>query len=548
MMKWGWLIFVLLLLWTNTSLCQSLTHLEFPTEDELLEALEQQEISYNQYLQLRELAGQRLDSTNLHLLDQIPNLSFFRRFDSSAVSSEETEQATPFMSDRERSVVRTKRIGGSIEYRYLQELEEEGAAWYRTQADFRFDEFRLAARIQRERSGRERLASRRLSYLPTNSAIKEISLGNLSRRLGLGTAFGYRGKVLDIPEGLSGDAVLHPDYNGINGVYSRIVTTNWEVQALASSQRGEHYRLATGAASVGRKLGKHQSTVILAGDRITKRSTSSNFDLGKFALNHRYSYKRGYVETEMGGVTGGNLRAHAAVLEGRHKLSAIRLRYAAWSYGREFVDLSAGSKAGEMRQSTTLDGIGLELSSRRTGQDGVMLRSLAEITDKAQLRSSVLYYDNDVNSPETQLSTGIDYAFSDQLSIDLSYLGGSEDARQLADNPGLPENLYKLELRFRTGRLRLRSYIAYNDNDDQRDNWSWLAVSTVKFLNGSRLKLWTRVKGMKQNDRRYRYIFVESIQPLTETLTFEAKLSYSYSSERTDKSSTWITLGLGAQL
>lgn len=548
MFKWGWLTVVFVLIGMAIAPGQSLTHLEFPSEDELQEALELQEINYDQYLQLRELAGQQLDSTNLHLLDQIPNLSFFRRFDTTAVSSEERDQAEIFRTTSKKPALSRYRLSGAVHYQYLQEAEEDGASWYRTRVDLHYDQFSLLGRIQRERSGRERLVERTVTYRPSSGPVREIALGNLSRRLGLGTAYGYHGRVVDIPEGLTGDALLYPSYSGINGGYVSLSFSKWESEALVSSHRGDDFQLSSAAARLGRTFGHHLLSLIIAADRIRNRESSAEITIAKAAANDRYRYSDGYIEMELTGLSGDDLSSYAAVVEGSHRKAAIQFRYAAWSYGRQFADLSSGSKSGSMSQSVKLEEINLDLSSRRTGQDGILLRTLADLADRVQLRFSLLYYDNDSHNPAAQLSTGLEYLPGEKLSLDLSYLGDTKDARLLADNPGLPENLYKLEIRFGTGRLTLRSYIAYNDNDGQKDEWSALAVSTFRFENGHRLRLWCRIKGFESTDRRYRYFFVESLQPLSEYLTFETKLSYSYSSSRTDKGSPWVTIGLNAAL
>ena len=68
----------------------------FPSEDELYQALLTGELSYRQYLILQEISQHGLDSSNIHLLDQIPNLSFFGIDTLSLRTSLEDEQQTPF--------------------------------------------------------------------------------------------------------------------------------------------------------------------------------------------------------------------------------------------------------------------------------------------------------------------------------------------------------------------------------------------------------------------------------------------------------------------
>ena len=74
---------------------QELSTEVFPSEDELLEALHLGDISYDQYVLLREVARLGIDSASAHLLDEITNLSSFRR-DRYSVRGLEQEQRRPF--------------------------------------------------------------------------------------------------------------------------------------------------------------------------------------------------------------------------------------------------------------------------------------------------------------------------------------------------------------------------------------------------------------------------------------------------------------------
>ncbi|TET93657.1 MAG: hypothetical protein E3J26_05955, partial [Candidatus Zixiibacteriota bacterium] len=212
-------VIVLSLLSVSLSFSQEPSTSVYPSEDELLEALRLGEIDSSQYLILQEIIVHGIDSTNVHLLDEIPNLSFFLTDPKLLITSLEKEQKAGFF----KPAPRTGRPTGTFGYKYYQELEQEGRAQYRSSGRFRFnDHFEAAYKLHREYTGRERFVSRRLVYKNRQGRLKELVLGNFSRRLGAGTIFGYRGKLLEFSDRIDEESFLFPDYGGYNGLYTRV--------------------------------------------------------------------------------------------------------------------------------------------------------------------------------------------------------------------------------------------------------------------------------------------------------------------------------------
>ena len=79
-MKTAVCIFVsaLLCLLANLTLGRSIGSDIYPTEDELYEAYLIGQIDYQTYLNLREIFNSGIDSTDLYLIEEIPNIDFFQ--------------------------------------------------------------------------------------------------------------------------------------------------------------------------------------------------------------------------------------------------------------------------------------------------------------------------------------------------------------------------------------------------------------------------------------------------------------------------------------
>jgi hypothetical protein len=112
---------------TSAAVSQELSTEVYPSEDELYLALAAGEIDYHQFLILREVIRTGIDATNRHLLDEVPNLSYFHGDTISLSTNLQREQADGF-DPRVRADVGTH---GECRYRYYRYLEEASESQYR---------------------------------------------------------------------------------------------------------------------------------------------------------------------------------------------------------------------------------------------------------------------------------------------------------------------------------------------------------------------------------------------------------------------------------
>ncbi|RME27917.1 MAG: hypothetical protein D6800_04485, partial [Candidatus Zixiibacteriota bacterium] len=371
----------------------------FPSEDELLQALELGEISFREFILLQELATVGLDSTQLYLLDDIPNLVYLRER-LKPVSPLQLEQAQGFLS-------RLRPEHGTVRWRFSQELEDNntGRSRYRVDAQLRPAEYWQSDwRVHREFSGRERWIRRAVTYRRNDRVLRQVTLGSYITRFGLGTVVGYRGKLLNFSDQLDGESFLFPDYGGFNGVYARMQGRNVNSELMFSYTRDStHELMSSGAITELHRLTWHPG-LIVAVNRLRNRRTAVKAHDVKIAAHGRGRYAYGYTEAEFTFQTGDLGGAMAAVVEGRHDLGEAGVAYAFWAYGNRFADLMSGSKATPISRTVDIPAVGFAFSSRRAGQKGLFIRTSVQPAKRTELVGSFLYGGFDRNDNRIQVS------------------------------------------------------------------------------------------------------------------------------------------------
>lgn len=533
-------VIVLSLLSVSLSFSQEPSTSVYPSEDELLEALRLGEIDYSQYLILQEIIVHGIDSTNIHLLDEIPNLSFFLTGPKSLVTSLEKEQKAGFF----KPAPRTGRPAGTFGYKYYQELEQEGRAQYRSSGRFRLnDHFEAAFKLHREYTGLERFVRRRLIYKNRQGRLKELVLGNISRRLGAGTIFGYRGKLLGFSGQLDGESFLFPDYGGYNGLYTRVKFNHVETEALTSINRdGDHTLISAGGMVSLTKLPLRPG-VIIGVSRLKNRKTGERLEDVKYGLFSRYHYGDSYLSFELCGQTGEQASWGGFVTEGRHRFRGAEVRYAGWVYADAYIDLSGGSKTGNLYHVATLDAVDFSYSEKRSGQEGGMLKSIVLLAGDFEMINSILYAGRNRDTANVEFLSGLVRRSSRGCEIRLDYLNKMKKREHNEFDQWM-----RLETRIRTGNLSARSYIAYNTKSSRDDYVSLFVNLKYRSPKVGLIEMWSNLARFDLRDAviDYWYAYIKSEQQLFMDVTAAMKLSHSYS--RSGKHRTVILLELRAAI
>jgi hypothetical protein len=538
---------LLLLLAAVSTRGQELSTDVFPSEDELREALRLGEISYEQYLRLLEVTGEGVDSTNLYLLDEIPNLLYFRGRAADLMSGLETAQRQSLVEDTTTTVANAHSITGRIKHRHLQRMERDETSSYRTDIDVRSRRgWRTRLQVERSLGGAERFTRRSVEYRTSHGAVRQVTLGNYTARPGLGLLFGYRGKLLDFDDRVESESFLYPDYGGYNGLYMHAETSPLAVEALISVNRDTCFAIQTvGLAAVWERH-PLTPTVLVGVNRLTNRAADRSVDLPAAGLNLRHRYGASYVEGELGLQQAPGGAVWSGVFEGRHRLPDAEISYAGWAYGDRFLDLSAGSKAGNLSRTIEVEDLGFRFSNRRAGQEGGLLRTAIDLGHSWRFSNSLLYAGYNRDHSNTQFGAELGWNASDGLDLEAGYLGTWRDRPNLSQPD--EKDQWRLESRFSSGRLSLRSYIGYSRRSDDYSYGSLLVTGRWASRQETMIEFWSNIGRVNSEGIQYWYAFARLQHQLWPQVESSVKLTHTYNRTSDNRSMVQLILEVSASI
>lgn len=441
---------------------QDLSTSVFPSEDELYEAYALGELDYQQLVRLLEIACHQVDESNAHLLDEIPNLSYFGMARDTSGTQLETRQAEAFVQEP-RLPQRANPTRLNYRHRYNQTANGEERSWYRSVVRIDYGtELSADLKIRRELSGNERIVGRGLTLRPNSGLLRELRLGNFSRRLGLGTIVGYRGKVLDRATSIDTETFLFPDYGGQNGLYGRLQFNRLDLQSLVSVERDRSYRITSSAVMVSIDGKKLRPGLIVSHNSVLNRVTAQRISLTKVGVIGEYRYDGGFSNVELSTQVGYHDSPAAIVSEGRHRWRGATVRYAFWAYDSDNVDLSGGSKTGGLRRTVTLEETELEFTSRRSGQRGGLLKTSIPLGKDWRLNSGFLWASLNTDTAEVQWLPALSYKPGSDVTVTVDQLY----KRKWRQGTGLDNDTLLSKTRLETvverGNWRTRSFVIWN--------------------------------------------------------------------------------------
>ncbi len=548
MVRTGWRIFGLLLILAGATVFgQEFSQEVYPSEDELWEALREGIITYEQYEVLRDIIEQGVDSTNRHLLDQIPNLIYLMESDTALGNSLESEQSSGFRNvahDRSKPEL----ISGRIAYRYSMLMDEDHKSWYQGRANLSaLDNWRASCRISRERSGKERLTARSLGYSDRSGPVRRVEIGTFTTRLGLGLLFGHRGRVLEASSGLGGESWLYPNYGGYNGVTAELRTGNLSIRPLVSSVRDSTHRLTAGGVEVRSIVGNFRPGLILGGVTLKNRRSGNRIDLPAASIVLEDSYSSGSIVTEIGRQWSTGTSVGSMIAEGKHRFESAELRYAVWHYGDEFADLTSGSKSGALYQADTLESVDFEYRSRRSGQAGAVLRTAIPLSKSMTFSNALLHASTSRADTRREFSSDLAYKVSSDYTLKLSYLG-NWCHQALSDPADWSNHQFRMEGLYDCDRIRARCYIGYRVDSRSDDGAALFLSARYRSPDGTAYEVWSNFSKIDLDALDAWYVYGRGSWRLSEELSCGVKMSHSYSRVSAIRHSTQVSLELTADL
>jgi len=514
-----------------------------PPEEELWEAYLVGEIDYHQFEILREAASEEVDSTNAHLLDEIPNLAFFLPL--------RTEQP-----DAQASVMAVdpvaRRPVGRLRYTYFNTIEESKIDHYRVSMSLQpIERFQFDLQVERSRSGRERFIRRTLRYHSNSGIVRELIAGSFTTRLGLGTIWGYRGMLLDYSELDRTETILFPYYGGFNGL--KLVTAKGATSAtmLTSVSRNESFSVVSSGGMLEMKAASLRAGLLFGWIRLVNRDNGRYLTILKGGLFTRHRYRNGFVSAE-GSIQkdNGNPIPAAMVCEGSHRLPLASIRYAAWAYSDELVDLTSGSKAVNISIRDSLSDVDFGYRVKRPGQEGVTLRTVTELHTSLRLNTSVSYAGRDRDHGDFQLESGLSSKLGEECTGEIIYLTRRRHRTESSEPTEQIRHTIRLQSRINTGNLYARAYIGHNASSAEDDFASAFVNLRYQLRVMGSIELWSNIGKLNlvTGRIRYWYNYLRFEQELWGGLILATKFATAYSYGTSSRYTTTASLQLEATL
>jgi hypothetical protein len=510
------------------------------SEDELLDALINGEIDYDVYLTLIDLLLNGVDSTQLFMFDFIPGAPAPRS--SSQRSVLEREQLRAFVGGGQRS----GKGRGSVGYRYGQELEEDGRGRYRAAS-----RYAITPRVEgvlnlgREYSGRERVLTRSLSFrFDSSGVVRKLTLGSFRERFGLGTAIGYRGKLLDFSSQLNGESWLFPDWGGFNGLRIESARSRFSSTVMASFNRDFSHSLTTIAASGKLGFGTVTPTGILAVHRLANRGSGRHVSIYHAAVNLIGDYDHGSYAVEICGQTGLQ-KAASAVVEADLDWGRTEIMFSGWSYGRGFLDLASGSRAASLSQTQEIGPVDFRFSSKRAGQLGTLVKARYHAGAMTTLLFDGILAARGSDTATTQCLVVAERQISDRHAVRCDFMYKSNV------RAGSPEKLRRrgrVEWQWQRPDCRVRSALGFTNETSSGEYWSLLVSVTRTVGQDDRWQIWSNWRRMTHGRIDYWYGYISFMQPFHERISGGVKFADAYSRASVNHHAPALTLELAVLL
>jgi hypothetical protein len=497
----------------------------YPSGEELFEAFLDGDIDYQTYIILIEILENGIDSTEIYLLEEIPNVSYFLQTYVEEYSRLKKEQAESYLIPTE--TVDKERKTGFLRTRTYRELDREGRS-----GDYLYLKSRLNQtwsadlHLNRDSVSHRECSKRALIYKGQKGPVRRMTLGNFTARFGLGLTIGYRGRLLGENGESFEETLAFPDYGGFNGLYIEGGRRQDALRALLHFDRDRDFSFGAGALSFVRRYRNFKWEAIALGSILKNRNSAAkrkHYQLSGFL---EYSREKFVVAAEAAFPRGASSSVPALVFETKFKDDRLDLKFSGWHYDEDFISLTGGARAGELYQTVTIDTVDFDFRDRRTNQDGVLLNSRVGFGGGVLYEFDISLYGEDSFRNSAKLLTTLEIPVGGYSVMGISFRNSRKKDFVEVRN----ENEYRLEYRFRKDALFLRSYLGYTDDKYGREYISCFARMRTDINGFGRVEVWLNPDRFDYVDGRldYFYGYAQETIDVTSALELSAKFSYRY--------------------
>lgn len=510
----------------------------------MAEALRNGEIDSVRYVLLLEIIENGIDSTNRYLLDEVPNLFYVHTSQGSFTTNLEGRQTEPFESLSLKSAKRT----GYLDQKYYRDLDEKKTTAYSSTLDFHINgQWLINLQTRRDKNGRERFTKRSVVFSNKKGKLRQLVIGNFNTRWGLGTVFGYHGKLLTFSDRLEAESFLYPDFGAYNGLYGTIGLAAWEGQGLVSFNRDASHALLSAGTMISWRPSKNITAGGICGfNRLENRRLGTDLKDIKLGVYFKGTYADGYSSFEFSDQLGENGGAWALVAEGRHHFGMAEIKYAGWRYDDRFIDFTAGSKAAYMTNHLELPTVEYDLVNKRAGQKGLLIKTVVRPFLNCEFYNSLLLATRNRDTSNTEYLVGLGGQVTPGFELSGDYLTRFKERTVSSGQADSDRHRFRIESRFVFNSLSSRIFIAYNIDKGHSDCVSFFAGLKYHSAGLENLEIWSNMERIENGLIQYWYMYIKTTQRVLKNISMSVKLGNAYRRGSETENQAMVTAELKA--
>ncbi len=482
---------------------QQIETVVFPSEDEIAEAFSLGEISFEQFIVLTELIANQVEP-NSFLLEEIPYSLL--RFDTLPANPTPTSQEEYFLHQK---TIKQNSTEVLIKNQFASYIAEDASSRYQSSIYYTGEQFNYNFILKKEFSGRERFTRRYISFTPTDKRL-HITVGNFTKRFGLGGVIGYRGKLLSYSDEIDSESFLFPDYGGFNGVYLLNQMKNYEIHGLTSYSRNDEFSFLTSAIFVQPK--SLLPSLIVGWHEIKNRNLHTKFNDVKTSLYKKVKYLRGFISAEAIADFNNQNNSTALIVDGKHKTKQFYITYSFWNYGDAFLNISGGSKTSLISERVELENLQYDFLSKRSNQTGGLLKSKLQISNNWQADLALISSFKNSDTTEFQVFSQLSRKIQTSTKLSFDFLYRNKERNEI--NNYSPEKKYqsRFMLVHQTDNYYFRNYLLVLDKTDEPTYIGIFSEVKLRTTNYGKVHLWINMSRFNRdtNHLDYFYTFIKT--------------------------------------
>lgn len=383
----------------------------YQTEEDLLDGLNQGELTFDQYLELLDLMRHKIDlsSVDSQEVSQIPDIQLSDVKDSTENQLEQ-EKLSAFIKP---PVKNDKEFQGELVWQFQQRFSEDKFTKNYFDLNTSLSQnlsFNLEAQNEIDHT---QIRRRSLQYfLPAKNL--NIILGNFQKKLGKGVNIGNRTYLnFTSTSTLSAsNTLIFPLFTRYNGIFINYQNAIFYPSVLYSENRFGVYQDQIVAGELLFQFSRFKVAPILSWQRISDKNY--RFQHSCASIFGEYQEKNFNISGEAAFLSGGG---KGGVGEFHIRRERYHLRGIFWSYSADYIYPPSGGSSNPDYELIDLENLNLSFRSRQSGENGIYLSSMMKITPRLAGEGAFnQWQDGGSLINKNKLRLGIGYLFTPKFS------------------------------------------------------------------------------------------------------------------------------------